>query len=155
LAEESAGSTIGSGEVAKAPADGYTLLLASQTNAISASLYPRLPFNPIEDFVGINSVEHFLGEWAIENKLGFPKPEVKTGKKVAVIGGGPAGLSAAYQLAKKGHEVTLWLRDLVQTATLLSDLDAPRLQAPVWLHRTVGVPEVQVSLAEILLAEAA
>ena len=49
-----AGSTIGSGEVAKAPADGYTLLLASQTNAISASLYPKLPFNPIEDFVGIS-----------------------------------------------------------------------------------------------------
>jgi tripartite-type tricarboxylate transporter receptor subunit TctC len=49
-----AGSTIGSGEVAKAPADGYTLLLASQTNAISASLYPKLPFNPVEDFVGIS-----------------------------------------------------------------------------------------------------
>ena len=49
-----AGSTIGSAEVAKAPADGYTLLLASQTNAISASLYPRLPFNPVEDFVGIS-----------------------------------------------------------------------------------------------------
>ena len=40
--------------MAKAPADGYTLLLASQTNAISASLYPKLPFNPIEDFVGIS-----------------------------------------------------------------------------------------------------
>jgi len=49
-----AGSTIGSGEVAKAPADGYTLLLASQTNAISVSLYPKLAFNPVEDFVGIS-----------------------------------------------------------------------------------------------------
>jgi tripartite-type tricarboxylate transporter receptor subunit TctC len=49
-----AGSTIGSAEVAKAPADGYTLLLASQTNAISVSLYPKLAFNPVEDFVGIS-----------------------------------------------------------------------------------------------------
>ena len=49
-----AGATIGSGEVAKAAPDGYTLLLASQTNAISASLYPKLPFAPIDDFVGIS-----------------------------------------------------------------------------------------------------
>jgi tripartite-type tricarboxylate transporter receptor subunit TctC len=49
-----AGATIGSGEVAKAAPDGYTLLLASQTNAISATLYPKLPFAPIEDFIGIS-----------------------------------------------------------------------------------------------------
>ena len=49
-----AGATIGSEMVAKAPADGYTLLLASQTNAISASLYTRLSFNPVEDFVAIS-----------------------------------------------------------------------------------------------------
>ncbi|HEX9720631.1 MAG TPA: FAD-dependent oxidoreductase, partial [Ramlibacter sp.] len=64
--------------------------------------------NELEDYVGINSVEHFLGEWAIEHQLAFPKPAVRTGKKVAVIGGGPAGLSAAYQLARKGHAVTIF-----------------------------------------------
>jgi NADPH-dependent glutamate synthase beta subunit-like oxidoreductase len=64
--------------------------------------------NEVEDFVGINSVEHFLGEYAIANGLQFPKPEKLSGKKVAVIGGGPAGLSAAYQLARKGHAVTIF-----------------------------------------------
>ena len=49
-----AGATIGSEAVAKSPPDGYTLLLASQTNAISASLYTKLSFNPIDDFVGIS-----------------------------------------------------------------------------------------------------
>ncbi len=64
--------------------------------------------NEVEDHVGINSVEHFLGEYAIQNKLQFKAPEQKTGKKVAVLGGGPAGLSVAYQLALKGHGVTVF-----------------------------------------------
>jgi NADPH-dependent glutamate synthase beta subunit-like oxidoreductase/Pyruvate/2-oxoacid:ferredoxin oxidoreductase delta subunit len=64
--------------------------------------------NQVDDFVGINSVEHFIGEYAISQGLGFQKPEHPTGKKVAVIGGGPAGLSAAYQLALKGHAVTVF-----------------------------------------------
>ncbi|MEP7327762.1 MAG: tripartite tricarboxylate transporter substrate binding protein [Betaproteobacteria bacterium] len=49
-----AGATIGTELVAKALPDGYTLLLASQTNAISATLYTKLPFDPIEDFVTIS-----------------------------------------------------------------------------------------------------
>jgi len=48
-----AGATIGTDVVAKSPPDGYTLLLASQTNAISATLYSKLPFDPIEDFTPV------------------------------------------------------------------------------------------------------
>ncbi|MCC7166469.1 MAG: NAD(P)-binding protein [Rhodospirillales bacterium] len=64
--------------------------------------------NEVEDHIGINSVEHYVGDWALANKLAFPKPAKESGKKVAVIGGGPAGLSAAYQLRKQGHAVTIF-----------------------------------------------
>ncbi|MBU1979519.1 MAG: NAD(P)-binding protein [Gammaproteobacteria bacterium] len=66
--------------------------------------------NEVDDFVGINSVEHYLGEYAITNNLKFSVPEgvQKTGKKVAIIGGGPAGLSVAYQLTLKGHSCTIF-----------------------------------------------
>jgi tripartite-type tricarboxylate transporter receptor subunit TctC len=51
-----AGATIGTDVVAKAAPDGYTLLLASQTNAISATLYAKLPFEPIDDFTPITLI---------------------------------------------------------------------------------------------------
>jgi len=63
--------------------------------------------NEVEDFVGINSVEQFIGDTALANGYGFEAgPE--TGKKIAVIGGGPAGLAGAYQLRRKGHGVTIF-----------------------------------------------
>jgi tripartite-type tricarboxylate transporter receptor subunit TctC len=51
-----AGATIGTDAVAKSTPDGYTLLLASQTNAISATLYTKLSFNPIDDFAPISLI---------------------------------------------------------------------------------------------------
>jgi tripartite-type tricarboxylate transporter receptor subunit TctC len=51
-----AGATIGTDAVAKAAPDGYTLLLASQTNAISATLYAKLPFDPIGDFTPVTLI---------------------------------------------------------------------------------------------------
>ena len=51
-----AGATIGTDVVAKSPPDGYTLLLASQTNAISATLYSKLPFDPIADFAPVTLI---------------------------------------------------------------------------------------------------
>ncbi|MCK9388292.1 MAG: NAD(P)-binding protein [Sulfuritalea sp.] len=62
----------------------------------------------VEDYVGINSVEQFLGNYAIENGLGFAKPAKETGKRVAIIGGGVGGLACAYQLRKKGHACVIF-----------------------------------------------
>lgn len=64
--------------------------------------------NAVEDFVGINAVEQFIGDTALKNKWAFAAATHDTGKKVAIIGGGPAGLAAAYQLRRKGHAVTVF-----------------------------------------------
>ncbi len=63
--------------------------------------------NQVEDFVGINSVEQYIGDQALKAGLQF-QVGADTGKKIAIIGGGPAGLAAAYQLRRKGHGVTIF-----------------------------------------------
>jgi len=65
-----------------------------------------------DDAVTIKAVELTIIDKAWEN--GWIKPEVaevKTGKKIAIVGSGPAGLAAAQQLARAGHDVTLFERD--------------------------------------------
>ncbi|MBQ7811027.1 MAG: NADPH-dependent glutamate synthase [Bacteroidales bacterium] len=58
--------------------------------------------------VAIGKLERFVADWSREN--GGVKPEIApaSGHKVAVIGSGPAGLACAYDLAKAGHEVTIF-----------------------------------------------
>ncbi len=63
--------------------------------------------NRVEDYVGINAVEQYIGDFALEQGFAF-RAGPETGKRVAIVGGGPAGLSAAYQLRRKGHAVTLF-----------------------------------------------
>ena len=61
----------------------------------------------LDEAVGINSVERFLGDRALELGWTLPAPGAPTGKHVLVVGAGPAGLSAAYHLARRGHAVTI------------------------------------------------
>jgi len=63
--------------------------------------------NKVEDFVGINAVEQYIGDYALEHGFAF-QAGPDTGRRVAIVGGGPAGLSAAYQLRRKGHAVTIF-----------------------------------------------
>ena len=64
-----AGATIGTEQVARAAPDGYTLLLASQTNAISATLYTRLAYDPIEDFAPISLIGREPGVLVVNPSL--------------------------------------------------------------------------------------
>lgn len=58
--------------------------------------------------VSINLIEKYIGDLAIKGKWQFSKPNVNTGKKVLILGAGPAGLSAAYFLRQIGHDVTIY-----------------------------------------------
>ncbi|WP_025917919.1 glutamate synthase subunit beta [Herminiimonas sp. CN] len=59
--------------------------------------------------VGIKSIEHFIIDKGWENGWVVPQPShAKSGKKIAVVGSGPAGMAAAQQLARVGHDVTVF-----------------------------------------------
>ncbi|MEY4344431.1 MAG: glutamate synthase [Pseudomonadota bacterium] len=65
--------------------------------------------NVNDEAVGIKSIEHAIIDRAWHEGWVKPQPaKVKTGKKVAVVGSGPAGMAAAQQLARVGHNVTLF-----------------------------------------------
>ncbi|HEY4980910.1 MAG TPA: NAD(P)-binding protein [Pseudolabrys sp.] len=61
----------------------------------------------VDEAVGINSVERFLGDEAIRNGWRFAPPLADSGKRVLVVGAGPSGLSAAYHLRRIGHAVEI------------------------------------------------
>jgi NADPH-dependent glutamate synthase beta subunit-like oxidoreductase len=61
----------------------------------------------LDECVGINAIERFLGDEALRKGWKFAAPASQSGKRVLIVGAGPSGLSAAYHLARKGHQVTI------------------------------------------------
>lgn len=82
----------------------------------------------LDEAVGINSVERFLGDLAIEKGWKIEVTAPPTGAHVLIIGAGPTGLSAAYHLRRLGHEVTL--RDAATAAGGMMRYGIPKYRLP-------------------------
>ncbi|MEG2291655.1 MAG: NADPH-dependent glutamate synthase [Clostridium sp.] len=86
--------------------------------------------------VAIGKLEKFTADWSRKNNIDLSKTAEKNGKKVAVIGSGPAGLTCAGDLAKKGYEVTIF-EALHETGGVL----------------VYGIPEFRLPKDEVVKAE--
>ena len=82
----------------------------------------------LDEAVGINSVERFLGDHALEKGWSLTPPQEESGFKVLVIGAGPAGLSAAYHLRRLGHQVVI--RDATHAPGGMMRYGIPKYRLP-------------------------
>ena len=82
----------------------------------------------LDSAVGINSVERFLGDEAITQGWTVTADAAASGKRVLVVGAGPSGLSAAYHLARLGHDVTV--RDAEEHSGGMMRYGIPRYRLP-------------------------
>ena len=131
------------------------------------SIHGRVCYHPCEDVcnraftdspVSIHAVERFLGDMALEQDWQFEKPSKKTGKKVLIVGAGPSGLSAAYQLVRMGHEVEIREAGPMAGGMIHFGIPAYRmprdeLQAEIKRIENVGVKITLNSRVDDVLAE--
>jgi 2-oxoacid:acceptor oxidoreductase delta subunit (pyruvate/2-ketoisovalerate family) len=82
----------------------------------------------LDSAVGINSVERFLGDEALKRGWVFQRPKDRTGKRILIVGAGPSGLSAAYHLARAGHDVAI--RDAGPYAGGMMRFGIPKYRLP-------------------------
>ena len=97
--------------------------------------------------VSIGKLERFVADWARENNVEPEKPTEKKGKKVAVIGSGPSGLTCAGDLAKMGYDVTIFEALHEAGGVLVYGIPEFRLPKPtVVAHEVENVKKLGVKI---------
>lgn len=99
------------------------------------------------DAVSIGKLERFTADWARENNIDLSAKEAPNGKKVAVIGAGPAGLTCAGDLAKKGYDVTIF--EALHKAGGVLSYGIPEFRLPkntVVMHEVENIKKLGVKI---------
>ncbi len=97
-----------------------------------------------DEAVSIRSVERFLGDYILDRASEFLSPGAETGHRVAIVGAGPAGLSAAYYLRKRGHRVAVYDRLPEPGGMLAYAIPAYRLPRDVVRRATGALADMGV-----------
>ena len=94
--------------------------------------------NGYDEHVGIGSIERYVGDYILENSATYYRaPERSSGKRIAIVGSGPAGLSAAYYLRREGHSVVVY--DRMEEAGGLLHYAIPAYRLPkAYVRKTVA-----------------
>lgn len=96
--------------------------------------------NLVDAPVAINNVKRFVADWDMKHGPWIPKKQPSTGKKIAIVGAGPSGLTAAYYSAIKGHDVTVFERQPRAGGMMRYCIPEYRLPKAV-LDREIGIIE--------------
>lgn len=96
--------------------------------------------------VGIGRLERFAADYHNANFKGEPEKPVSNGKKVAVIGAGPAGLTCAGDLAKKGYDVTIFEALHLAGGVLVYGIPEFRLPKSIVQHEIDGLKAIGVKI---------
>ena len=101
----------------------------------------------VDGAVGINKVERTIGDFGLANKLALKKlTDEPRSEKVAIVGAGPAGMSCAYQLARRGYAVTVYEATDRPGGMLLWGIPRYRLPADVLADEMQKIVDVGVEL---------
>lgn len=94
----------------------------------------------VDDAVSIAQLKAFAADIDLNGESYIPEKQAPTGKKIAIIGGGPAGLTAAYRLAVSGHEVTVY--DMMEKMGGMLRYGIPQYRLPKEvLDKEIGIIE--------------
>ncbi len=98
------------------------------------------------DPVGIGYLERFVADWARLNYSKVAAPKAYTGKKAAIVGAGPAGLTCAGELAKLGHDVTIFEALHVPGGVLMYGIPEFRLPKEIIAKEVDKLREIGVKI---------